>query len=315
MKSAERRMKILLMLQSKKSNITIDYLADYFNVSRRTIFRDLRMLQELEVPVAYDGQSGYSIPRGYNIPPLMFTQKEVATILVGLSFVKSQPDPSMVDDAKAVELKIENLLPAELRNWMQVLKEKVIVDPYFISNVNETNGGNWYQLANAISQQFKLTFIYKNKRRTLIPYAIIYFGDHWTVSGHYPQTDEIRSFRLESMHSIEVSQNTSMFRKDTPPIKDLIYRKKSDTNYQIKLTVDIGVWNEFNRTYPAKILFVNRLDDCIKLESEFDNLEYINKWLLRFGTDLEINGPQELIQLREDLLRDMMAKKNGKRPF
>jgi predicted DNA-binding transcriptional regulator YafY len=308
MKSAERRMSILLMLQSKKKSITVNYLADYFNVSRRTIFRDLRLLQESNVPVAYDDIDGYSIPRGYNIPPLMFTQKEVATILVGLSFVKSQPDPNMVDDAKTVELKIENLLPTELRRWMQVLKEKVIVDPYSLSSVSKSEGGNWYQLANTISEQLKLTFTYNQKRRELIPYAIIYFGDHWTVTGYYPDTDEIRSFRLELMERIEVIDNEPNLKTEAVPINELVYRRKSDSVFTISLELNSNIWNEFNRSFPAKVLSVNKIRNSITVYSEFDNLDYLNNWLLRFGTDVSIISPEELVKLRIDLLKRMQKK-------
>lgn len=301
----------MLMLQSRKSNITINYLADYFDVSRRTIFRDLRMLQELEVPLAHEVDQGYSIPRGYNIPPLMFTQKEVATILVGLSFVKSQSDRVMIEDAKSVELKIENILPSELRNWMQVLKEKVIVDPYSIWNAFNSKGGNWYQIASAISQNFKINFDYKKKERELIPAVIIYFGDHWTVSGYYPETDEIRSFRLDLMQSIEIKPNDEKINRDSIHIKDLIYRKKSSSNYKVKVNINKSIWSEFNRTCPAKLLSVNVLGDFVQVESEFDNLDYINKWLLRFGTDVTILGPARLLQIREELLRQMLIKKTG----
>jgi len=117
MKSSDRKMKLLLMLQSKKK-LKVNDLATYFEVRRRTIFRDLKSLQEINVPITWDKYDGYGIMKGYTIPPLMFTAKQLATIIMGLSFVKSQIDESLVEDAKNVELKIRSVLPAELKELM-----------------------------------------------------------------------------------------------------------------------------------------------------------------------------------------------------
>src|SRR5690606_306579 len=106
MKSQERRLKILLLLQSRRKNLGVNDLADYFGVSRRTIFRDLNFISEMDVPIAHDSIDGYSIPKGNSIPPLMFTDKEISVIMIGLSFLKSQTDHGMVEDAKSVQLKI-----------------------------------------------------------------------------------------------------------------------------------------------------------------------------------------------------------------
>ncbi|WP_372633609.1 helix-turn-helix transcriptional regulator, partial [Fodinibius sp.] len=87
MNSSERRMKLILMLQQSNHRITVNDIAEKFDVSRRTVFRDFNALSEMNVPVTWDEYKGYGIMHGYKIPPLMFTTKELATILVGLNFV------------------------------------------------------------------------------------------------------------------------------------------------------------------------------------------------------------------------------------
>jgi predicted DNA-binding transcriptional regulator YafY len=74
-KGANRKLKMILMLQSQKE-ITATTLAKYFGVSKRTIFRDLRALSEMNVPITHDPDFGYSLVSGYKIPPLMFTEKK-----------------------------------------------------------------------------------------------------------------------------------------------------------------------------------------------------------------------------------------------
>jgi len=71
MKANERRLNLLLLLQSNQ-NWNVDQLADHFGVSRRTIFRDLKTFSEIDVPVTWDKDNGYGMMKGYTIPPIMF---------------------------------------------------------------------------------------------------------------------------------------------------------------------------------------------------------------------------------------------------
>lgn len=130
MNSSERRLKLMLMLQQGRDRKTVQELADYFDVSKRTMFRDFNALQEINVPITWDKYSGYGVMPGFKIPPLMFSSQELATIIVGLNFVKSQIDARLVEDAKGVEVKIQNVLPDELKNFMASLQKKTVVDPY-----------------------------------------------------------------------------------------------------------------------------------------------------------------------------------------
>lgn len=305
MNSAERRLKLLLILQSRKKEITVNYLANYFEVSRRTIFRDLRILQDMEVPVAYDENQGYTIPRGYSIPPLMFSPKEIATIMVGLSFVKSQQDNQMLTDAKAVEIKIQNVVPPELKELMNVLDNKVIIDPYLSLGLPKKEGGDWYLISNAIANGSSIKFTYEKKVRILSPLTLVYYSDHWNVIGHNEESDDIRNFKLDKISILSLHDKKHASQNTTYSISDLIYRD-SGKQTDIKLRVKEEAWSEFRRTCPSKINNINVIDRSFECEIKFDNLNYINKWLLRFGDEIMILSPAELIDLRLKLLHKMM---------
>ncbi|WP_243665235.1 helix-turn-helix transcriptional regulator [Rhodothermus marinus] len=94
----ERLFALILLLQTRPG-LTARQLAEHFGVSRRTIFRDLRALSEANVPLTYAEGGGYEILEGYQLPPLMFTAREAATLLIGTAFMKRQPDASLRADA------------------------------------------------------------------------------------------------------------------------------------------------------------------------------------------------------------------------
>ena len=163
MNSSERRLKLMLLIQQGGKRKTVDELAGHFGVSRRTIFRDFNALQKINVPITWDKYSGYGVIPGYKIPPLMFSTQELATIIVGLNFVKSQVDKQMVDDARGVEVKIQSVLPEGLKEFMFSLQENTIIDPYSKFGLEKKNGGNWYLISSAISQK-KRVFVHLHKQ-------------------------------------------------------------------------------------------------------------------------------------------------------
>jgi predicted DNA-binding transcriptional regulator YafY len=300
-------MNLLLMLQSKRSDLTVDSLAEYFEVSRRTIFRDLRMLTDMEVPVTYIEGEGYAIPRGYNIPPLMFTTREIAIIMFGLSFVKSQPNSSMIGDAKSVELKIQNVVPSEMKSIMTALDQKVIVDPYLRYDLEDYSGGDWFQITSAIATQNTIRFKYAGKTtfRRVDPYILVYYSNHWNVIGYCHDRMDIRNFKIEALSDLSVLPvkfNDSGIQKSAA---ELIYRESEDA-YLIDITVDNSVWSEFRKSVPVKLSSAVEASDSYRCQFRFENLEYLNIWLMRFAGGITVHSPKELKLLRTNLLKTMI---------
>lgn len=310
MNSSERRLKLMLMLQQPGKKKTVDEFADHFGVSRRTIFRDFNALEEINVPVTWDRYSGYGLIEGYKIPPLMFTSKELATIMVGLNFVKSQVDKSLVEDAKGVEVKIKNVLPSDLKDFMTSLEGRTIVDPYLKFGGMKKKGGNWYLISSAIAQQNRLQFKYTTKSgdtdtRKIDPYILVFYQDHWNVIGKSHLRGDIRNFILENIEEVLILEENYELKKDLD-IEGLIFRSEKGS-YSIILQVQKTEIERLRGNLPAKIFKKEAVDSKkIKVEFEFDNLDFINEWLLQFGNKIKIEGPEELIEKRKSLLKEML---------
>lgn len=311
MNSSERRMKLILMLQQSNSRITVDKIAEKFNVSRRTVFRDFNSLSEMNVPVTYDKYNGYGIMRGYKIPPLMFTSKELATIMVGLNFVKSQVDNKLVEDAKGVELKIKEVVPDDLREFMESLEERTVVDPYLNYGAEKMEGGDWYVISNAISENQSIKFDYRSKSdnkktsRKIDPYIIVFYRDHWNVIGHSHKRNDVRNFLLDRMSDIKIlDENFTPYGKIDA--EALIFRS-DESSEKIIVDVSSSALKRFQANLPAKIINKKEIkSNLFRIEFLFDNLDFINEWLLQFPKDVKIIGPDLLIEKRKELLEEMM---------
>jgi predicted DNA-binding transcriptional regulator YafY len=310
MNSSERRLKLMLLLQQPGKNKTVNELAEHFGVSRRTIFRDFNALEEINVPVTWDRYSGYGLIEGYKIPPLMFTSKELATIMVGLNFVKSQVDEGLVEDAKGVEIKIKNVLPDELKDFMVSLEGRTIVDPYLKFGGKKKKGGSWYLISSAIAQQKRMQFKYTTKSgdtgiRKIDPYILVFYEDHWNVIGRSHLRGESRNFILENIEEVKILDENYTLDQEIN-VERLIYAS-DEISETIILEVEKREIGRLEANLPAKIISKDVLNSkIIKVTFKFDNLEFINEWLLQFGNKVKVLSPDSLIDKRKRILRDML---------
>ncbi|PWN06069.1 YafY family transcriptional regulator [Rhodohalobacter mucosus] len=301
----------MLMLQQSKKRITVDKLADMFNVSRRTIFRDFNALSDLKVPVTWDEFNGYGIMEGYKIPPLMFTTEELATIMVGLNFVKSQVDKKLAEDAKGVELKIKEVVNDELRNFMDSLENKTVVDPFLHFGHEKKDGGNWYIVSSAISRQKSLRFVYRSKgdstetERLIDPYLIVFYKDHWNVIGYSHKRAAIRNFVLDRMSGVEITDQKFELKSEINA-EALIFNS-NESGQKIEVLVGKEAERAFMANLPTKIIRKEAINSKkIKVEFRFESLDYLNDWLLQFGDKVTVLSPKQLIRKRERLISSMM---------
>lgn len=310
MNSSERRLKLMLMLQQPGKKLTVEEIAEKFGVSRRTIFRDFNVLQEINVPVTWDKYAGYGVMPGYKVPPLMFTSKELATIMVGLNFVKSQVDKQLVEDAQGVELKIKNVLPDDLKELMTSLEAKTIVDPYLKFGGEKKEGGDWYLLSSAIAQKNRVQFSYTTKSgeksiRKVDPYILVFYEDHWNMIGKSHIRGEVRNFILDRMKKIEILDEKIREEKEID-IEGLIFRN-NERSVLIRVLIEKSFLARFRGNLPAKIFKLSdKKAKKIQVSFYFDNLDFLNEWLLQFGNAVEIEEPKSLKEKRRALLEKML---------
>ena len=300
-------MKLILMLQQSKERLTAQELADRFGVTKRTIYRDLNTLSELNVPVTHDPFKGYGVISGYNIPPLMFTTRELATIMVGLNFVKSQVDRNLVNDAKGVEIKVKELLPDKLRAFMNSLHNKTIVDPFLNFGHEKKEGGNWYLISSAIAEQQTIQFTYKSlkkkqtTRRKVDPYLLVFYKDHWNMIGFSHIRGETRNFILDQITDLSVTDQ--IFETPDDFNAEALIFNSSNLGEKVVLHIDKSIDRAFKANLPTKIIKYEAVSSkIIKVELRFDNLDFLNQWLLQFSDKVVVQSPNSLIQKRRDLI-------------
>ena len=308
----ERLFALVLLLQTRP-NMTSRDLAEHFNVSRRTIFRDLRALGESGVPLTYADGGGYEILEGYQLPPLMLTAREAATLLLGTEFMKLQSDASLAKDADLVGMKIHQVLPREIQDYVERLQENTVMDPYWLHrhepSVTDEEEGRWYELSQAVARQYKVLMEYhvasRNEltRRTVDPLGLVYYTDHWNLIAYDHLRDDIRSFRLENIHSLRVLLEKFERPAGFDLSTHLAERGESPQNLRVSIRFDKNIYRFARSGVPAVIEDEVYEDKSVTVHFSFENMEYIASWLLRYGAKAEVLEPAAL----KDLIRKQAA--------
>jgi predicted DNA-binding transcriptional regulator YafY len=297
----ERLFATILLLQNRP-NMTSRDLSEHFNVSRRTIFRDLRALSESGVPLTYSEGGGYEILEGYQIPPLMLTAREAATLLVGTEFMKLQSDASLREDADAVALKIRTVLPKEIREYVDRLRESTVLDPYWLHAVREggSESGRWYRLSEAVARNRKVIMEYfveargEVTRRSVDPLGLVYYSDHWNLIAFDHLRGEIRNFRLDRIKEMFVLSERFERPVDFDLEKHLEERGMTSSAVPIEIRFREDAYRRARVAIPARIESEEEQDGTITVRFSFDNLDYLASWILRFGDAAEVLGPATL---------------------
>lgn len=202
MRRADRLFQIIQNLHHDRV-ITAQRLAQELEVSERTIYRDIQDLSLSGVPIMGEAGQGYRILRGYQLPPLMFTEEELEALLLGARMVRVWTDKGLARAAHQALQKIEHIIPDKLKP--ELARQEMVVPDFPM----EGQAGEQLMIVRrAIKNQHKISFRYKRKdseksNRTVQPLGLFYWGKVWTLVAWCELRDAFRNFRLDRMTKIE----------------------------------------------------------------------------------------------------------------
>lgn len=204
-KRLSRLTAILTHLQTKRL-ITATALAGRFNVSIRTIYRDVRALERAGVPILTEDGKGYTLMEGYRIPPVMFTESQANALVLAEQLVLKNKDASLVKDyCEAVE-KVKAVLRHNEKDKAALLAERT----RFNQNVNRernTNHVSGLQFAITHFRVAKIDYTNeagKKNSRLIEPFALVSTTENWLLVAWCRLRNGFRYFRLDRMGKMEI---------------------------------------------------------------------------------------------------------------
>ena len=206
MRRADRLFQIVQLLRGHRV-LTAAELAQELEVSLRTIYRDVADLLAAGVPIEGEAGVGYLLPRGFDLPPLMFDEHEIEALVLGARMVETWGDPDLARRARSVLSKVENVLPERLKPRME---EVALFAPV---GFPEEHGAHLELLRRGANEQRKVRFDYldaagRPSSRTVRPVCMTFWGTTWLASAWCELRQAFRSFRPDRMQAVELLDET-----------------------------------------------------------------------------------------------------------
>lgn len=195
MRRADRLFLIIHALRGRRTALPARRLAETLNVSLRTVYRGVADLQLSGVPIEGEAGIGYVLRKGADIPPLMFNGDELEALVVGSRFVRAFAGERLSQGAKAALIKIEAVLPPELRARTQ--RSRIFAPP---RRGRVETIGMIDRLHEAISRQQVLELDYRDESnrssvRAIEPLCLAFWGGAWTLGAWCRLREDFRNFR------------------------------------------------------------------------------------------------------------------------
>jgi predicted DNA-binding transcriptional regulator YafY len=206
---------ILTQLQSKKI-VTAKEISDRFEISLRTVYRDIKTLQDSGVPISSENGIGYFIVNGYSLPPIMISEEEANALVISEKLILNQGDTSLIKDFNSLLFKIK----ATLKNFEKdnISKLENRIEP---STENDKYSSHWLSLiqkaiTNTNVLQIEYYSIYKeeNTKRNIEPLAIYFTKNAWILVAFCLLRKEEREFRLDRILKLITTLDTFKYQQN-----------------------------------------------------------------------------------------------------
>ncbi|WP_323760763.1 YafY family protein [Maricaulis sp.] len=204
MRRAERLIRIVQALrEAAPGAVTAHEMGHRFDVSERTIYRDIAHLIGSGAPIDGEAGVGYVLRPGFDLPPLTFSFEQLDALALGARLVKATGDRDLASAANEALAKIEHALPDSHRQRLRDV-------PLFAAFLDDTVRPEAFgPVRNAIANKRKLRVRYQSLAddttiRVIRPLALTCFGRVWLLSAWCELRNDFRHFRTDRVERLTV---------------------------------------------------------------------------------------------------------------
>ena len=289
------RLIAIIMILLEREKVTAKSLAEMFEVSMRTIYRDLDVINQAGIPVfATSGPGGgVEIMKEFKVEKRIFSANDINALLMGLSSIKNNLPGEQTMAALA---KVKGMIPIEHHKEWEYRANQMKIDalPWF-------NAGNLFStvemIQEALNQQRILTFQYRDIRdkkssREVEPYRLLWKGEAWYLQGYCLSRRDFRTFKLLRMSDLLISDQRFEIR-DFPMERLDEMQARENSLTRVKLRIQEGVRDLVITRFGEDCLTPDGPDHYIaELHMPVDDLAC--GYLLSMGTRCVCLEPEEM---------------------
>ncbi len=302
----DRIVAILIHLQSRKV-VKAQELADRFQVSLRTVYRDIRSLEVSGIPITGEAGIGYSLVEGYRLPPVMFTPEEAGSFVAAEKLMESFSDKMLGAHYQSAMFKIKSVLKGNQRDRFALLENQISIASAQ-QLFNDHTPDAMEILLDSIAEKKQVKMKYKSFQsddlslRVIEPIGVFHEHNYWYVMAYCHLRSDYRQFRTDRM--FELTRTEVPFVREHGNLED--YRKpqarKTGTQVIISVENDTARYLQSSKKYYG---FVSERTLGTQVEMKFlisEDCDYFCRWFLMFADKADIIEPDSVREQLVDLL-------------
>ena len=310
MNRIDRLQAISTQLQTKKV-VKAQEIADRFGISLRTVYRDIRALEEGGIPIGAESGVGYFLDDNYTLPPIMFTTEEAAAILMAGKIIPHLSDKNVSHAFQDALYKIKSVVKAEDKELLEKLDHSVKVftgvnsapkrDSIYLQDIQQA-----LVQSKVVNLKYFAHYNQEISLREVEPIGLLFYALNWHLIAYCRLRGDYRDFRLDRIKELEVS-NSTYDRKLDNAFEEYLKREKEQLQcFEIELKVSRPLsllLHESKYWYG----FVNEQEngDCLNMKFLNPDLNGFARWILSMTEKVEILAPIELNTLLQEMVQKL----------
>ncbi|HPG10701.1 MAG TPA: YafY family protein [Chitinophagaceae bacterium] len=313
MNRIDRLAAILIQFQSRRL-VKAQDLADKFSISLRTVYRDVKALEEAGVPIIGEAGTGYKLMEGYKLPPVMFTQEEATALLTASKLVQSATDTGITKHYLAALDKIRAILRYSEKEHIEDIDEHIAVLKHSAIVYEPEKELHLQPILKAIGSSLVAEIIYttleksETSTRKIEPVGIYYMGSHWYLVAWCRLRNDYRNFRTDQVKQLRITEET--YSKTHPSLQSFL-NKMSDEKELIKVVLDVDasiVKRLGQQKYYSGFVKEEHLGNHVRMTFLTSSLMGFSRWLMLFADHAEIIQPVQLKEMVTGIAENILKK-------
>lgn len=297
-----RVIEVASLIHNEPQKWTRSGLAERFEVNKTTIQRDIDLLREMGIQIVPRGKKGYELISDFFLPDLNFDFKEALALITAAGFYRAAEGKQAGEVINRAIHKITSALPNQARNFLNQITPQIEVPHHQMSEIDESQPYK-EDLYRAIRERRSVSIDYNSFRsgekthHRLAPYTVLFRKHAWYVIGHSETFDQIRTFRINRIDSLKITELGY-----TIP-EDFSVQKHLEKSWDIMDGPDTDVVILFAQRIAPLIREVNwhptqqikeMADGVLRFEVTVAGWREIGWWVLGWGHEAAVVEPKAL---------------------
>ena len=304
MNRVDRLMAMVVHLQGRRL-IRAEDIAEHFEISVRTVYRDIAALGQAGIPIIGEAGVGYGLAKGYHLPPVMFTAEEASALFLGGKLVDHLTDASLRKQMESALMKIRSVLPRDRQDFLDRLERstEVVAHGHTLAPVPRLSSHALIPIQRGLAERRILALDYQGAQRRELtsrevePLGLVYYSDNWHLIAYCRLRRDVRDFRTDRICKIELRNEFFSGHAEFSLTRYLETAAHDGKFVAAQVKFEPQAMDRVRREWQCRLVEEKAVPDGVMVTLLAYSLEWLARWVFSLGSMAEVVAPERLKDL------------------